>query len=431
MIWHGPLTPIGLGFGFGCADMGVLFSVITPLNAQSSSPTMPWVFILGLCLLACVVILLRVRSSVRMMHRQHQDVLHKLADRQNELEASLDSMVEAVLAISPSNHLITLNEAAAHLFGTTSSTAVGRLIHDVIHIESLRQFIAQIQQVDRPLQTDIAWTTETPAADDPPEPRMFLAQGAILRDASGNRTGSLIVLHDVTRLRRLEVIRRDFVSNASHEIKTPVAAIKAAGETLRDAHDQDEETRYRFLDIICRQTQRLEAIIEDMLCLARLEEEAETRAIERTRAPIASVLHLAAEACQVHADERHTRLHLEVSETLRVLMNQQLIEQAAVNLIENAIKYSAPESRVWISAERQGDYVVIAVRDEGTGIAAEHLPRLFERFYRTDKARSRALGGTGLGLSIVKHVALAHGGRVSVNSTPGHGSVFRIHLPTA
>jgi two-component system phosphate regulon sensor histidine kinase PhoR len=237
-------------------------------------------------------------------------------------------------------------------------------------------------------------------------------------------------LNDVTRLRRLENIRRDFVANVSHELKTPVTAIKGSVETLLDGALQKPEDARRFLEIVTRQADRLNAIIDDLLSLSRIEQEAERHEIPLQRSHLNEVLRGAVQACEVGAAAKSIRIGLSCPEPLLARINPPLLEQAIVNLIDNAVKYSRPESEVRVEARPENGEILILVRDHGCGIGKEHLPRLFERFYRVDKARSRKEGGTGLGLAIVKHIVQAHAGTVTVASVPGEGSTFTIHLPT-
>jgi two-component system phosphate regulon sensor histidine kinase PhoR len=370
---------------------------------------------------------LRARRREDELKAEREKVTRRLAQQKEELEAALGSMIESVVAVDMQQNLIGINPAAGRLMNVRPERAVGRSIHEVITSEPLRKVVADALAAEQPIQADLEMKPSPMSGE--AEERVFQAQGALLRDSAGRRIGSLIVLHDVTRLRKLEVIRRDFVANASHEIKTPVTAIKAAAETLLDGGDHDAEADLNFLQIILRQANRLQAIIEDLLSLARIEQDAETDRVVLESGAVAAVLNGAAETCGAKAAERQARLEVYCPPELRARMNAPLLEQAAVNLLENAIKYSPEKSVVRVTAERIASEVVITVKDRGVGIAPEHLTRIFERFYRTDKARSRQLGGTGLGLSIVKHIALAHGGRVTVDSAVGVGSTFRIHLP--
>jgi two-component system phosphate regulon sensor histidine kinase PhoR len=244
-------------------------------------------------------------------------------------------------------------------------------------------------------------------------------------------TGAVVVLHDVTELRRLENVRREFVANVSHELRTPVTTIKGFIETLRDGTLDDREQAEYFLEIIARHADRLHAIIEDLLSLSRLEQGAEATELPRTETVLADVLQAAVQDCAAKAMARQVTVTVACDPALRARINAPLLEQAIVNLLDNAINYSKDNSRVWLEANQAGSELTIHVRDQGIGIPQQHLPRLFERFYRVDKARSRERGGTGLGLAIVKHITLAHDGRVSVTSAVGQGSAFSLHLPTA
>jgi len=224
-------------------------------------------------------------------------------------------------------------------------------------------------------------------------------------------------------------MRKDFVANVSHEIKTPLTAIKGFVETLHRGSVDTPEESDRFLGIIQKHVDRLSSIIDDLLSLSRIEQEDERQAIQFENRPINDIFRSAVQICRSKAEEKNIDISLDCDEHLESYIDPTLLEQAVVNLLDNAIKYSEPNSAIHLTANLNDSEVKIIVEDQGIGIAKKHLPRLFERFYRVDKARSRKLGGTGLGLAIVKHIAQAHGGQVTVNSTPGKGSMFTIHLP--
>jgi two-component system phosphate regulon sensor histidine kinase PhoR len=240
-------------------------------------------------------------------------------------------------------------------------------------------------------------------------------------------------MNDVTRLKKLENIRRDFVANVSHELKTPITSIKGYAETIIDGGMEDREQDKEFLNVIVRQADRLHAIVDDLLSLSRIEQETEHDQIQLVNGSLKEVLLEAFEVCEIKAVEKQISLELDCPDDVQVPMDGPLLEQAVVNLLVNAIKYSHEGGRVAVTvshgeAEDQGT-VALSVRDFGVGIEQKHLPRLFERFYRSDKARSRKLGGTGLGLAIVKHIAQVHNGTVTVESELGEGTVFTILLP--
>lgn len=370
------------------------------------------------------------RSLARMAGVFNQR-LRSLQEQRNELEAVLASMVEGVIAVDPDEKILSLNNVGSELLRVSPQRAIGRNIQEVVRNTALQQFVQKALTHSDPIQGDFVLRIELePGAG---EDRYIQAQGTALVDAAGQRIGALVVLHDVTRLRRLEMIRRDFVANVSHELKTPITAIKGAVETIIEINqtETDPASIARFLGIVSRQADRLHAIIEDLLALARIEQDAERDRVVLETAPLIHVMRGAMEVCAGPAANQAMTIELNCDDEVQARINPALLEQAVVNLLDNAIKYCPPETTVRLGCDHDGKEVVISVADEGPGIEAEHLPRVFERFYRTDKARSRSMGGTGLGLSIVKHIANTHGGRVSVESSPGQGSTFRIHLPSS
>ena len=337
----------------------------------------------------------------------------------NEQEAVMTGMAEGVVAVDAERRIITLNRAAGRLLGLVPAEALGRELHEVVRIPELLRFVDQVVSVRKPLEGDVV----VRHADE----RVLQIRGTLLSDSQGRGFGTVLVLNDVTRLRRLENMRRDFAANVSHELKTPITSIKGFIETVLDGATPEDADR--FLRIVARQADRLDAIIDDLLSLSRIEKEAEAADIVLVSTRLKELLLAAANDCQSRADERRVRFEIVCPDDLLARANALLLQQAVRNLVENAVKYSEPDGLVRLEARRSADEVRIAVIDRGCGIAPEHHARLFERFYRVDKARSRKLGGTGLGLAIVKHIVLAHRGRVTVDSAPGKGSAFTIHLP--
>ncbi len=343
-----------------------------------------------------------------------------------ELEAVLLSMMEGVLAVDGEERVLRLNDAAARLLRLDRERAAGRPIQEVIRNVELQRFIARVLAGGTPQEGELALRD----AGDGTE-RIMQAHGTTLRDERGGAIGALVVLNDVTRLRRLEGVRREFVANVSHELKTPVTSIKGFVETLLDGAYRQPDEALRFLGIVAEQADRLNAIIEELLMLSRLEQQegGERPVLSEQRAR--PVLEAAVQTCSPLARERSVTIALECPDDLEARLNPALIEQAVVNLIDNAVKYSEGGRSVRIVAARgpSGGGLEIRVIDQGAGIPAEHLPHLFERFYRVDKGRGRKQGGTGLGLAIVKHIAQVHGGSVDVESRPGSGSTFTLRLP--
>jgi two-component system, OmpR family, phosphate regulon sensor histidine kinase PhoR len=355
------------------------------------------------------------------MAQQLEERISTVMRQSSEQQAVLASMVEGVLAVDTDQRLISLNRAAADLLHCVRADPAGRSLQEVVRNADLRRFVSQALAAVRPIEGDIIMHGD-------PD-RVLQAHGTALRDSRGRAIGAVIVLNDVTSFRQLENMRRDFVANVSHELKTPITSIKGFVETLLDGALQDSDDAERFLRIIAKQADRLNAIIEDLLRLSKIEQSEEGSDIVLERARVREVLESAVHDCQPAAIERQVAIRLECDDRVEARLNSPLLEQAVVNLLDNAIKYSESGGEVQVRAEGVNGSVLITVRDDGCGIPAEHLSRIFERFYRVDKARSRKLGGTGLGLAIVKHIVNVHHGRVSVESTPGKGSTFSIRLP--
>jgi two-component system phosphate regulon sensor histidine kinase PhoR len=297
----------------------------------------------------------------------------------------------------------------------------GRSIPEAIRNLAIQKFVTRSLKSRTPVEDDIAVYQNGE--------RILNIKSAPLLDMGPEPIGMLIVFSDVTQLRRLEDMRRDFVANVSHEIRTPLTAIKGFVETLHQNTVATPEEAERFLGIISKHVDRLNTIIEDLLMLSRIENEGERGDIKCEKTRLRDIFQNAIQICRPRADEKRIQIDLAVDEGLSAMVDPVLLEQAVVNLLDNAIKYSDSNKTVLLQSRTSGNEIRLSVRDHGIGIEKKHLPRLFERFYRVDKARSRALGGTGLGLSIVKHIAQAHGGHVTVESSLGEGSLFTIHLP--
>ncbi len=361
-------------------------------------------------------------ESLNQMAARLQDRIDTVINQRNEKEAVLSSMVEGVLAVDNEERILRLNQAGRRLLSVNGEEPMGRPIQEVVRKADMLRFIRQALGSEEAVEREVMihdGTRET----------FFQMHGMPLKNSAGEQIGVLVVLNDVSRLRRLENIRRDFVANVSHELRTPITAIKGFVETLLDGAVDHPEERQRFLRIVAKQASRLHAIIEDLLRLSRIEEDEKNDAIQLEKRPLAEILNASILSCSSLAQEDAIQIDLECPPDLTAAVNPPLLEQALTNLIDNAIKYSDRTGRVLVRAEETPQGVLIRVQDWGAGISEEHLPRIFERFYRVDKARSRKLGGTGLGLAIVKHIAQIHRGTVGVVSAPGQGSTFSIQLP--
>ncbi|MBT6346730.1 MAG: PAS domain-containing protein [Nitrospina sp.] len=361
-------------------------------------------------------------DALNKMITQLDERIRTITNQRNEKEAVLSSMVEGVLALDAREHVISMNSAAAKLMGIDSKQAEGRAIQEVVRNPDLLRFVSQTLKGKESTEADLIVGNENE--------KHLQANGAVLQDSQGQAVGAVIVLNDVTRIRRLETVRRDFVANVSHELKTPITLVKGFVETILGGALENRDETERFLKIIGNQINRLNAIIDDLLSLSRLEQNPGSSEMDLEDTAIKGILESAIRDCELKATIKNASIHLNCQEDIHTPLNPPLLIQAMINLVDNAIKYSESEKPVEVEVTQNQLEIVISVQDSGCGIDSQHLPRLFERFYRVDQARSRKLGGTGLGLAIVKHIAQAHHGRVSVESTLGKGSRFSIHLPT-
>ena len=369
----------------------------------------------------------RLAQKIEAVVSERNGRLARLERDVEQLRVVLGGMSEGVIAIDPRRRLLFANHSADRLFGL-GPQAVGRLVLELIRSPHFQEAVDATLSASQPYQGEIT----LPSREMPVRslPRVLAVQGAVL--PGGTPSGAVLVFHDVTDLRRLERMRQDFVANVSHELKTPLASIKAYTETLLDSALHDEEVNVRFLHRIEEQADRLNQLILDLLRLARLESGQEV--FHHEPLIVLDMLESCVETHQGRAEAKGLTFALElgsIDATTRVIADEEAFHQVFDNLIDNAIKYT-PEAgwvRVICDAESDPRSIEIVVADSGIGIPRDDLPRIFERFYRVDKARSRELGGTGLGLAIVKHVVQSIGGQVSVESRLGEGTRFRVKLP--
>ncbi|MCU1272766.1 MAG: sensor histidine kinase, partial [Bryobacterales bacterium] len=359
--------------------------------------------------------------SMNRMAAQLRDSLDRLSLESARLEAILASMVEGVLAVDHELRVRFCNESFARAIGAPTAIPERTPLLEVMRDAGLLDMMTKVLVSGKPLKQRLQLT----AADG----RSFEVQAAPL--SASSRWGAIAVLHDVTDLERLERVRKDFVANVSHELRTPLTAIQGYAETLLDGALEDAENNRKFLDIIKAQAARLTSIASDLLVLSELESgrpEASDQETLSVRAAIESALRT------VESEARANGIQLVSThiDDVYVLGSRIRLEQALLNLIANAVKFNRPSGQVQIAVSQTGyGQVRITVADTGIGIPSEDLSRIFERFYRVDKARSRAVGGTGLGLSIVRHIIERMNGKITVESELGKGSVFSITLPVS
>jgi two-component system phosphate regulon sensor histidine kinase PhoR len=335
----------------------------------------------------------------------------------------LETMQEGVVVVDRDGRIVLLNPALRSML-LLGADAVGKLLIETVRHAQLEDLLDEAREegVGTPIEIELPGL----------KPRRLLVHASPLsRGAAGTgEEGLLVVFVDVTELRRLESLRRDFVANASHELRTPIAAVRSATETLRSGALDDPDAAIRFVDIIDRNAQRLQSLLEDMLELSKLESN-EYR-LKREHVELGNVVPIVLALFRERAEKKGVRLGAELPRHGAVVEGDaRALEHVLSNLVDNAVKYCPRGARIVVSATQEDERVKLVVSDTGPGIPAEHLPRIFERFYRVDAGRSRELGGTGLGLSIVKHMVEAMRGRVSVESSVGQGSTFVVSLPGA
>ncbi len=359
----------------------------------------------------------QLAASISRMTEQLKFRLADATRERNEKDALFRTMGEGILLFDSSGSLLRSNAAAADLFGI-SGTAPFALS---------RCGIPELMELaDSTLDSGTPFEHEFTLSRAGLPPLSLFIKGFSFDN--GSRKCLLLTVTDLTNLHRLESFRSDFIANVSHEIKTPLTCIVGAVEALEDSPEPSAPERQKLLSILQSQSKRLNNLVQDILSLSALERQQLNPDRTFESVSLDSVLANAVNLCAPHAAKAGIALRIGENSPVTANADSQLIEQAAVNLIENAIKYSSG-TKIEVSLTKENGNAVICVRDDGIGIAPEHAKRIFERFYRVDKSRSRELGGTGLGLAIVKHIAQLHRGSAELESTPGKGCAFRIRLP--
>lgn len=350
------------------------------------------------------------------LRTQHEQIF---AQRQAQQTALFDSMTEGVLILDAAGRIQLVNQSLQRLFALTADVR-GQTIVEAFRLPELAALVKRLPQE----QTVQGYELALPGRDE----RWLEINAAAFLDSSGTQQGSIFVVHDLTRIRQLENTRREFVANVSHELRTPLSLIKGFVETLLNGAKDEPETATRFLQTIEKHTDRLTYLIEDLLTISRLESGQIVMNLHlvELREEAARVM----DDLQARAAEKNVTLENLVPAGLSAQADADRLQQVLFNLIENAIKYGRDAGRVSIGGKsRSENDVELWVHDDGPGIPAGARERVFERFYRVDRARSAETGGTGLGLSIVKHIVQAHGGEVGVKSEPGTGTTFFFTLP--
>ncbi len=361
----------------------------------------------------------QLAKGLEKLERAHTSHLSTLHGRMEEIQAILTSMSEGVIATDITGRISLINPAAAELFHLGPGEGVGDYPHKVFPQSELGEIFHQIYVKGYIQEKEINWPGN-------PERVLNLHLAPIRGDEIEETRGVVAVIGDVTKLRRLETMRKDFVANVSHELKTPLTSIKGFIETLLDGALEDHEAARRFLNIIHQETDRLNHIIADLLDISKLE--SGRTELKPNQIELAELVEEVLLSVANQARDKNLELTSDLQATV-INGDEDLLREVIINLVDNAIKYTPSGGKITIGSLVGDDGTEVFIQDTGIGIPTESLPRIFERFYRVDKGRSREMGGTGLGLAIVKHIIDRHCGRVWVSSEPGVGSRFAFAIP--
>jgi two-component system phosphate regulon sensor histidine kinase PhoR len=345
-----------------------------------------------------------------------------LAEAESRQQAVFNSMVEGLVLLDHTGRIQLVNRALEKLFGLSSDIR-GRTVLEAFRLQPLHELVERARVQGQLLNYEL----EVGGM----ERRFLQVNATAFPDRQGRPVGMILVVHDVTRLKQLESTRKEFVANVSHELRTPLSMIKGYVETLLDGAKDDAQVAGRFLQTIRKHADRLDYLIEDLLTISQLESGRTALNFEQF-----TLRDLVSEVCDdlhARAAEKSIRIENDLTDELKARGDAPRVQQVLFNLIDNAIKYGRSNGRISVTAQPLEDkpMIEVAVADDGPGIPAEALNRIFERFYRVDRGRSRDQGGTGLGLAIVKHIVQSHGGEVRAESRPGEGATFRFTLPAA
>lgn len=361
-----------------------------------------------------------LRNAINILARNLQDITKTRQIEDERLKTLIENMGSALLMIDRSGDVSIVNKAFLETFHLKSQDVKNKSFISLRLPKQLEEFIDHVFLTEMPYRKQLEMELGQ-------EITYKLVYGAPVVGEHGRWLGVVVVMHDVSELIRLEQIRKDFVANVSHELRTPITSIQGFSETLLDGAYKDEGMALSFLEIIHQESNRLKILINDLLELSKIEQHGFSVEIVPTN--VQEVVVRAADVTSQRLDEKNMQFDVQFEKDLIVQGDANRLIQVFTNLISNAISYSPPDTTVVIKTYRQGDYAVVEVKDEGIGIQKSEIPRVFERFYRVDRARSRNSGGTGLGLAIVKHLIEAHYGKIQVESDVGQGTLMRVLLP--
>jgi len=364
----------------------------------------------------------RVGLALENIFARQQELDRQIAGRESGTQTILRAMQDGLLVVDKSQRVTLVNQAFRKLFGLQEISS-GTPLLDVVRDATLDRLIAETLRTGKATQSDLV------LADSKTNSERDMEISAVpIKDYADLTTGAVILCHDITQLKRADKVRRDFVANVSHELRTPLSILRGYIETLLDSPQTSDEQLSRMLRVMERHSKRLGLLVDDLLTLAQLE--SRNADLQFSDVQLAELFESVLRDWGKKFAEKQLKVIVDLSPHARTIRaDETRLHEVLYNLLDNALKYSRESGEIRLQAVHQGPEIVLSVNDHGIGISKDDLPRIFERFYRADKARSRELGGTGLGLAIVKHIAQLHGGRVEAESELGRGTTIRVILP--
>jgi len=364
----------------------------------------------------------RIGLALETISARQQELEQRIAGRESGTQTILGAMEDGLLVVDSRSHITLMNRTFQELF-ELRDPAVGTPLIEAVRHATLDQMITET------LETGEAIRSELSVADSRTHNERHIEVSAVpIKKADDEMSGAVVLFHDITELKQLDQIRRDFVANVSHELRTPLSILRGYIEVLTDEPETSREELARILSIMERHSKRLQQLIDDLLSLAQLESSQAKMELSVVR--LDELFNNVIRDWKEKLATKDLKMITDLApEALTLLADGKRLEEVLHNLLDNAIKFSDEKGQIELRGTRRGPEMILSVADNGFGISKEHLPRIFERFYRADKARSGELGGTGLGLAIVKHIAQLHGGRVEAESEVGRGTTIRVVLP--
>jgi two-component system, OmpR family, phosphate regulon sensor histidine kinase PhoR len=364
----------------------------------------------------------RVALTLENIFRRQQQLAKQIAGRESGTQTILGAMQDGVLVVDAHRRVALINPAFEKLFELRDGS-VGAPLLEIVRHSTLDRLIADTLRTGQPTRSELSLTNLPTSGE-----RHIAVSAVPIRQPADGTTGAVVLFHDVTELKRLDEVRRDFVANVSHELRTPLSILRGYIETLLDNPKTSREELSRVLNIMERHSKRLGLLVDDLLSLAQLE--SSNTKLELSEVPVRELFKNVIHDWKEKLGAKNLKVVVDLPPDVQTIRaDETRLQEVLYNLLENAVKYSRENGEIRLQVERRDSETVFSVSDDGVGISKDQLPRIFERFYRADKARSRELGGTGLGLAIVKHIAQLHGGRVEAESELGRGTTIRVVLP--